>query len=147
MFFFSSGSGAGDSPPSGPEGRAPGGRPPNYFPLRFEQGLTSPAGERFILWRKIESNYHICNANTTDYHYQIPPHPGRSKPLFSPEFSPPLRRGRKQLSPPVGEPGESNLFFNLLFSFIIKLKIYIKYKISGCFSPEGSRSTPPREEK
>jgi hypothetical protein len=24
-------------------------------------------------WRKIDSNYHICNANTTDYHYQISP--------------------------------------------------------------------------
>src|SRR3984957_12768432 len=24
-------------------------------------------------WRKIESNYHICNANTTDYHYHISP--------------------------------------------------------------------------
>ena len=26
-----------------------------------------------ILWRKIDSNYHICSANTTDYHYQISP--------------------------------------------------------------------------
>ena len=26
-----------------------------------------------ILWRKIDSNYHICSASTTDYHYQIPP--------------------------------------------------------------------------
>ena len=25
------------------------------------------------LWRKIESNYHICSASTTDYHYQISP--------------------------------------------------------------------------
>ena len=24
-------------------------------------------------WRKIDSNYHICSANTTDYHYQISP--------------------------------------------------------------------------
>jgi hypothetical protein len=24
-------------------------------------------------WRKIDSNYHICNANTTDYRYQISP--------------------------------------------------------------------------
>ena len=26
------------------------------------------------LWRKIESNYHICSASTTDYHYQISPY-------------------------------------------------------------------------
>ena len=24
-------------------------------------------------WRKIESNYHLCDANTIDYHYHIPP--------------------------------------------------------------------------
>ena len=27
----------------------------------------------FLIWRKIDSNYHICSANTTDYHYQISP--------------------------------------------------------------------------
>ena len=27
----------------------------------------------FVFWRKIESNYHICSASTTDYHYQISP--------------------------------------------------------------------------
>ena len=26
-----------------------------------------------FIWRKIDSNYHICSANTTDYHYQISP--------------------------------------------------------------------------
>lgn len=25
-------------------------------------------------WRKIDSNYHTCNATTIDYHYQISPY-------------------------------------------------------------------------